>query len=158
MYNLKKYNVKFWFAVISIAVLLGCARKPMPPLSPLPQEHYKVHFESSSEKVYPPTKIEKLEIFQSIKHFKGLKDIISKKETPKQAYDIIGIVTLDEDWYFASMLDGILKQKLEEVGGDAILKYEMFQTSAARIKREDNGQIEDLYRMSVKATVIRFQK
>lgn len=158
MYNLKMNNTTTCIAAVFLFFFLGCAHPPIPPFSPFPQQYYKarIHFESMTDKVWPPSKIESLEVFQSINHFKGLEDKIFKNESPSQAYDIIGIITLGEEWYFASMLEELLKQKVEEVGGDAILTYETFQTVAARIKRKDNGQIEDLYRMSVKATVIRF--
>lgn len=160
MSNFKMNNVKIWIAAVFLFSFFGCAHHPTPPLSPLPHQHYKtkIHFESMTDKIYAPTKIENLEAFQIINHFKGHEDEISKKESPSQAYDIIGIITFGEEWYFGSMLDGLLKQKVEEVGGDAILTYEMFQTAAARIKREDNGKIEDLFRMSIKATVIKFRK
>lgn len=137
--------------------LTSCTHRLSIPLQPYPNDYYenKITFTKDSSKEYPKSNIQDIKIYKSTNHLLGQSDLVRSNENPTGRYEIIGTLIFQEDWYYQSTLDYLIKKKVAEVGGDAILEYQTYQTQAAAIKRQDNGKIETLYFMKIKATVIK---
>ena len=151
-------TLSYFVVYFCLLTLTSCAQFAAPPLAPLPMDQYEKHitFTSATDKTYTPTKISKIKIFQNINHFKGLEDEILSSEVPDRPYEVIGVIKLKEDWYYASTLHHLMISKIEELGGDAVLKYETFQSKTAFIERRDTGEVENVYLMKGEATIIKY--
>lgn len=159
--NTNHFNACLSLYLLAIILMLAsstsCTHRLGIPLQPYPNDYYenKITFSKATSKEYPKSNIQDVKIYKSINHLLGQSDIVRSNENPTGRYDIIGTLIFQEDWYYQSTLDHLIKKKVAEVGGDAILEYETYQTQAAAIKRQDNGKIENLYFMKIKATVIK---
>ena len=157
--NTNIFHCVLLFIISSSFILsVSCVQRTAIPLHPMPDSYYenKIKFNKTNSKEYSKTNIKDIKIYKNINHFLGQDDSVHSDELPVRPYEVIGILAFDEEWYFASTLEQLINQKVGEIGGDAILLYETYQVSAARIKRQDTGKIEDLYLMKVEATVIKY--
>ncbi len=151
-------KISFLIIILILFHIAGCAHKLTIPLAPLRIEYYEkqISFEKLTDRNYQPTNHREIYKYKNINHFTGMDDKIYINEKPSRPYEIIGIMKLKKDWYFDSTLDKLVDPKVRAFGGDAILKYQTFQSKAAVIKRQDTGEIENLYYMGIEATIIRF--
>lgn len=117
-----------------------------------------IKFKNLSGQSYEKTSLDEVVIYKRINHFKGYDDEIVILDTPQRPYRVIGVMTFPKKWYYSSTIDRYMKEKLSEVGAHAILEYEMFQDGAMMRKSEITGETMHVFRMRMKATLIRFEE
>jgi len=114
-----------------------------------------IQFTSNTDTSYPPTKISEVPIFKHIVHF-GDKTKVIKDEAPKRLFVIIGTLEFPQRWYYNSVVDEWMKEKVAEVGGHAILRYDVYEYGVLTRPHEVTGQQLDAIHMKLKAEIIRF--
>lgn len=116
-----------------------------------------ITFERTTEQRFDPTKVDKLEFYKIVGHFKGHEENVRKNESPLRPYTVIGILRFPRRWYYANTINEYMREKLSEVGADAILEYHTYQDAAMLRESEATGEMLNVYRMRMEAKVIRFK-
>lgn len=115
-----------------------------------------IRFENLAGRNFEPTALTEAIIFKSINHFKGMDDQVNVFGTPERPYIVIGVMTFPKKWYYNSTIDEYMIETMSEVGAHAVLEYETFQDSAMMRKSDITGEMFNVFRMKMKATLIRY--
>ncbi len=158
MKNQADRNIVF-VTVLALLVVTACSTQsrfprshpPLPPSMPLPATAFTVRFVAAGNQKYPPTKETERRAYRVVWHIGNGPEEIRRNEKPTRPYTIIGKLYFGENWYTDKNLDELRSKYVSEVGGDAILTWEVFQTSAAALFEGVN-----LYYATYEAEVIRY--
>jgi hypothetical protein len=155
--------------VIIAGVMVGCAGNmvmavakgvsasgPLPPNAPRSIDSFNVKFVPSTDIKYPPTITRPVIRYKNILHWPGAEDLVRGNEGPKRTYVVIGQLYFGEDWYFEQNIDDLVAKFVPQYGGDAVLKYEAFQTKAALVTNQNTKTKMNVYYQSIEMDVIRF--
>ena len=155
----KAYRNIVFVTVLALLVVTACSAQsrfprsqpPVPPSKPLPAAAFTVKFVSAGNQTYPPTKETERRAYRVVWHIGSGQEEFRRNETPTRPYMIIGRLYFGENWYTDKNLEELRNKYVPEVGGDAILTWEVFQTSAAFL-----FEVGDLYYATYEAEVIRY--
>ena len=146
--------------VVVLLVVTACSTQsrfprlhppPLPPSMPLPATAFTVRFVPAENQTYIPTKATESRAYKVVWHIGSGPKEIRRSEEPTKPYVVIGKLYFGENWYTDKNLEELRNKYVSEVGGDAILTWEVFQTSAAVLF--DGG---NFYYATYEAEVIRY--
>jgi hypothetical protein len=107
---------------------------PSLPPKPLPVTAFAVRFVPAGNQTYPPTKATDIKLYRIVLHTASRPEGTTRRdEKPSRPYITVGKLYFGENWYTGKNLDELTEKYVPEVGGDAVLTWEIFQTGAANI-------------------------
>lgn len=118
----------------------------------------EISFEAASGERFPPTVLEKVEVYRIVSHnkYKG-ETTVTKDEKPSRPYVVVGILKIPNGVYYGVQLDKYIKDKLSEVGAHAVLEYRPYRDAVGWYDDKRTGKGFDVTKMSAEATVIRYK-
>ena len=128
--------------IFTLLGITGCAIQsrfprsdpPSLPSKPLPVTAFTVRFVPAGNQTYTPTKATDIKLYRIVLHTASRPEGTTRRdEKPSRPYITVGKLYFGENWYTGKNLDELTEKYVPEVGGDAVLTWEIFQTAAAFI-------------------------
>jgi hypothetical protein len=104
---------------------------PPPPSKPLPISAFTVRFTAAGSQTHPPAKKTETRPYKIVLHLGNQPPQVRRDTKPTRPYVTIGTLRFSKNWYTGKNLDDLCEKYAPEVGGNAVLTWTIYQTTAA---------------------------